>query len=236
MTLTVSDLKSMTVPELKKALLERKLNVVGKKQDLINRLTEFLDAEAAKTTVAESEKETSAEKPAAAAQPPAAKPAVSETPEATKENAEPQKEEPVAVKPISEMTEAERLKLRAEKFGVQSDELKKQARAERFGVTLSSTTSGSAAVIKSSDVSVDSDTLKRRAERFGQVTNSKLAKIEDSEKKAERAKKFGMPNSDPTAEAAAKEARAERFKGQLGEPEDELKKKRAERFGLISAA
>ena len=54
MALVVSELKSMTVPELKKALLERKLNVVGKKQDLINRLTEFLNAE---TKAAEPEPE-----------------------------------------------------------------------------------------------------------------------------------------------------------------------------------
>ena len=127
------------------------------------------------------------------------------------------KETPAVVKPLSEMTEAEKLKRRAEKFGVQSDELKKAARAERFGVVLSSSTSGSAAGIKSTDVNVDSDTLKRRADRFGQVTNSKLAKIEDSEKKSERAKRFGVPNSDPSAEAAAKEARAERFKEQLGQ-------------------
>jgi len=139
-------------------------------------------------------------------------------------------------KPVTEMTDAEKLKHRADKFGITSEELKKAARAERFGVVLSSTTPGSAAGIKSTDVSVDSDTLKRRAERFGQVTNSKLAKIEDDGKKSERAKRFGVPAIDSTSEAAAKEARAERFKGALGNPDDEMKKKRAERFGIISAA
>ena len=119
-------------------------------------------------------------------------------------------------KALKDMTEEERKKLRAEKFGVSSDEMKKAARAERFGVVLSSSTSGSPGSIKGNEVSVDSDTLKRRAERFGQVTNSKLAKIENSEKKEERAKRFGIPSSDPAAETAAKEARAKRFEGQLG--------------------
>ena len=118
------------------------------------------------------------------------------------------------------MTEAEKLQRRAEKFGTKNDELKKAERAERFGVVLSSSsTSVSAKEIKANDVNVDPETLKRRAERFGEVTNSKLAKIEDSEKKSERAKRFGVPNSDPSAETAAKEARAERFKTQLGKGE-----------------
>ena len=52
--LAVNDLKNQTVPELKKALLERGLNVVGKKQDLINRLTAFLQAEAEKQEATES--------------------------------------------------------------------------------------------------------------------------------------------------------------------------------------
>ena len=43
----ISELKNLTVPELKKALLERGLNVVGKKQDLINRLTTHLQEEEA---------------------------------------------------------------------------------------------------------------------------------------------------------------------------------------------
>ena len=123
---------------------------------------------------------------------------------------------PAPVKALKDMTEEERKKLRAEKFGIASDDAKKAARAERFGVVLSSTTPGSAGSIKQGGVPVDSDTLKRRAERFGQVTNSKLAKIEDSEKKEERAKRFGIPSTDPAAQEAAKEARAKRFEGQLG--------------------
>ncbi|XP_063716692.1 SAP domain-containing ribonucleoprotein-like isoform X2 [Symsagittifera roscoffensis] len=234
MPVAVNDLKTMTVPELKKLLMEYKLNVSGKKQDLITRLTEYLNAPTEKAAP-EPEKEIQSEQPKV-------KPATKTTAvpqqakDSTKENNTP-KEETVAVKSISEMTEAEKLQRRAEKFGTKNDELKKAERAERFGVVLSSSsTSVSAKEIKANDVNVDPETLKRRAERFGEVTNSKLAKIEDSEKKSERAKRFGVPNSDPSAETAAKEARAERFKTQLGNPDDEMKKKRAEKFGLITAA
>lgn len=237
--LAVNELKNLTVPELKKALLERGLNVVGKKQDLINRLTAYLETE-------EEEKQESPV-PEAVTEAPKTSPVktaktdtqVPETTE-TKENAAPEPEVAAApAKALKDMTDEEKKQLRAEKFGLSTpsnDEIKKAARAERFGVVLSSSTSASPGSIKQNDVSVDPDTLKRRAERFGQVTNSKLAKIEVSEKKEERAKRFGIPSTDPAVETAAKEARAKRFEGQLGNVDDEMKKKRAERFGVITAA
>ncbi len=81
MVLAVNDLKGLTVPELKKALLERKLNVTGKKQDLINRLTEYMQQEAAKAEEVTEQPES--EEPATAISSSVELPVVSEP---TKEN------------------------------------------------------------------------------------------------------------------------------------------------------
>ena len=62
MPVAVNDLKTMTVPELKKLLMEYKLNVSGKKQDLITRLTEYLNAPTEKAAP-EPEKEIQSEQP-----------------------------------------------------------------------------------------------------------------------------------------------------------------------------
>lgn len=112
------------------------------------------------------------------------------------------------------LTAEERLKLRAEKFGasaatstdVVSDD-KKLARAARFGIT---STSSSSTSIKSSAPDVSVEVLKKRAERFGASTAPKLNAIELDEKLKKRQERFGA--SLPSDQAEKAKLRAERFK------------------------
>ena len=75
--------------------------------------------------------------------------------------------------------------------------------------------------------SVDLDTLKRRAERFGQSTSSTMQKLELQEKIKERESRFGKVEITSTE---PKRARVTAPNSNL--LVDEKMKKRAERFGV----
>lgn len=119
---------------------------------------------------------------------------------------------------LTQLTAAERLELRTKKFGIAASslpvntELKKQARAERFGVKTSATEEPAAkttvteakkpAASNKIDTStleaVSVEVLKKRAERFGTVS-SKLVSVENEERLAKRQGRFGI--TAPTAAA-----------------------------------
>lgn len=123
---------------------------------------------------------------------------------------------------LTELTALERLELRSKKFGAAAaslpvnTELKKQARAERFGIktTETATTEPATATVSPAakpaannrkiDIStleaVSVEVLKKRAERFGAVS-SKLASVEAAERLAKRQDRFGI--TAPTTVAAA---------------------------------
>lgn len=117
------------------------------------------------------------------------------------------------------LTEKERLQLRAKKFGAPVDsDIKKMARAERFGTKVESS-NGSKTSITSSAVPVSADVLKKRAERFGVSVSTQMIKIENQEKLQKRQERFGASGktlitppdtSDKYAEKAR--LRLERFK------------------------
>lgn len=124
--------------------------------------------------------------------------------------------EPSAKVPkVAQLTAAERLEIRTKKFGAAAapptSDLKKQARAERFGIKAAAdTTPASTATPKAAtetkpannkiDTSqleaVSVEVLKKRAERFGTVS-SKLVTVENTERLAKRQERFGV--TAPTA-------------------------------------
>ncbi|XP_064647932.1 SAP domain-containing ribonucleoprotein-like isoform X3 [Lineus longissimus] len=148
------------------------------------------------------------------------------------------------------LTASERLAIRAKKFGVVSEDVKKKTREERFGSTgstsseaVSSTTE--AVPIGTSVKPTDIKRLKERAERFGSSVSPSMSKLEDSERQKERLKRFGALTASSVSAAATssemdekRKRRAERFgkitstsSGGANGNVDEKKRKREERFG-----
>ncbi|KAM9785854.1 SAP domain-containing ribonucleoprotein [Neosynchiropus ocellatus] len=122
------------------------------------------------------------------------------------------------VKITTPLSPTERLQKRAERFNIPaSAEGKKAVRAARFG--LPSNTSGPpAGQIANSKAPVNTEQLKKRAERFGMNVSSISQKIEEDEKLKRRKERFGILTNS----------------GAAGAPDVEAKKlKRAERFGKV---
>lgn len=217
----VIDLSAKTVTELKQECKDRDLPTTGKKQDLIERLEEYMkEHEGAEITEDDLLEEPDVSLGDEGQEPDSAESKAIEaevTGEPEVENpAEPEKEvvketEPVnepevqketasekAAKLKAEKEEMERKKLeRAKKFGIESKEVekdKKKSRAERFGLNNGSsgtTTTDTAAV------EANGNKKKSRAERFGLTINAKR-----------KAKLEGM---DVGADAEKLKKRAERF-------------------------
>jgi len=198
----MDDLNKMKVTELKQALKDRGLPSSGTKPELVKRLGEALGATVESSNDASlegiDEDEILNEDPPAPSQPvvtpkvaPASNVEAPANPVTAQTNGDASKPTDHIAKPAeaSKMSDAERLKLRAEKFGVVSAEAKKEMRAQRFG--LPSTTSSAAAKLGSAAVAVDMDKLKKRAERFGTVVSSSLSKADEDERKRKRAERFG---------------------------------------------
>lgn len=111
------------------------------------------------------------------------------------------------------LTQEQRLALRAKKFSNSSEKLK--LRAERFG-----TEGKNDKTVKSSSGSIgvapiDLDCLKKRAERFGQNVSTIMKEIEEKTRILKRKERFGVPVVSTDSN------------------EEERKRKRAERFNLI---
>ncbi|XP_055550980.1 uncharacterized protein LOC129733263 [Wyeomyia smithii] len=94
---------------------------------------------------------------------------------------------------LNQMTAQERLEMRAKKFGSQvatvdaSSNSKLQARAARFGIAGSSSTTSTG-----TNSLVSLDALKKRAERFGASVSDKMTKLEQEEKLQKRQERFGQ--------------------------------------------
>jgi len=138
-------------------------------------------------------------------------------------------EEPVY---LSQMSDEERKKVRAERFGIpqqHSEAAKKAERAARFGLPLSKSTE-----IK--NLNTD-DKLEARKKRFGIVEQQNKGKGSVNVGKAQR---LGLPVKEASATDVAKlEARKLRFSGGVSKStneEDEKKRKRLERFAGTAAA
>ncbi|XP_066302996.1 SAP domain-containing ribonucleoprotein-like isoform X6 [Branchiostoma lanceolatum] len=139
----------------------------------------------------------------------------------------------VPVKPP--MSEAERLELRAKKFGGHSSEdAKKAARAARFGTSVSGPTNtaapakgattlsplGDNSAISTEETGPEMEKLKKRAERFGMNVSTAVQSEEEKEKLLKRKQRFGVA----AAGAAGTQVSSDEVEAK--------KKKRAERFGL----
>ncbi|XP_019645984.1 PREDICTED: SAP domain-containing ribonucleoprotein-like isoform X3 [Branchiostoma belcheri] len=128
----------------------------------------------------------------------------------------------VPVKPP--MSEAERLELRAKKFGGHASEVaKKAARAARFGTAVTGPTkTETAAPVKGATTlsGPEMEKLKKRAERFGMNVSTATQQAEEKEKLLKRKQRFGAV----TAGAAGTQVSSDEVEAK--------KKKRAERFGL----
>jgi len=164
-------------------------------------------------------------------------------------------------KPVSELTDAERLKLRAEKYGVNTSKgalSSKEARAARFGTAADKKATSPAADAKVADAAAaakvpknvsaeDLEKMKQRGARFGATVSTTMSSVDNVDKILKRKERFGevaaTTTSATTGEAAAKEKRAARFGAtKITAPTtasttssteaDELKKKRAERFKI----
>ncbi|XP_052224422.1 SAP domain-containing ribonucleoprotein-like isoform X3 [Dreissena polymorpha] len=207
----MEDFTKMKVADLKKLCKERGLAASGSKAELVERLRAPVATEA-DSVLEESidlkekpkpEKVEVKKKPETKA--PVSPPGESET-------------KPVVAKISSSLTPAEKIKQRAERFGVVNEDMKKQLRAERFGASDASGKGASGGNV---------DVLKKRAERFGQVTASTLSKTEEEERIRKRKERFGEITS--ATNNAPKIAKIS-FNASAGD-KDKLKK-RAERFGM----
>jgi hypothetical protein len=101
------------------------------------------------------------------------------------------------------LTEAEKLELRAKKYGAQKDDSKLSLRAQRFGGAVQ-------------DKTTNPEIISKRAERFGIVTpeakpNAKAAATIDPETLKKRAERFGNTKTEEPVEDDALNKRKERF-------------------------
>lgn len=235
----MDDISKMKVAELKQALKDRSLPTSGAKSELVKRLAEALGAsvdtvESSSEPVLEDKIDEDellnedSTKPSADSA--SATDATSTVPAANSaasvsEKSTPEEEPSTIAKPdeVAKLPESERLKMRAEKFGIVSAEAKKQQRAERFGLP---TTGGNATSISKigGGGEIDMDKLKKRAERFGTVISNSLNKVDEDERKRKRAERFGVSNTT--------DLKSTNISTNVDFDNEAKKKKRAERFGI----
>lgn len=211
---------SKTVAELKAECKSRGLTVTGKKQDLIDRLTANENEKSMEDDLLEepdvSLGEESQEQPAE--EPEKTEEAPEETTEAPKEDSP----KPAEETPDDDMEQkklerakkfgieapeliADKKKSRAERFGLTAEkkadpvkeelDAKKKSRAERFGLNINQKRK---AKLEGTDIAIDAEKLKKRQERFGNVstttttTTTGAANGVMDEKKAARAARFAQ--------------------------------------------
>lgn len=116
---------------------------------------------------------------------------------------------------LSQLSEKERLEMRAKKFGQVTAEATPQTNTTKGAV---------AAVAAATDLSSDQmEKLKKRAERFG-VVSPTIAKLDESEKLLKRKERFGLEAGAATATAATTNTTA------TNDVWAEKKRQRLERF------
>lgn len=254
------DLSAMTVTDLKKALKVRGLTTTGVKQDLIERLqlamatdeadpnndTDLLDD--ANELLGDDDDEIVVPAPTtpAAAKKVAIKRDNTKAVTTTKIEAPVSTESPTKADDkkdssndnitIKKWTDAERAAARAARFEANANvaaaaeltsDTKKQSRAERFGIT--STSTEKATKIGAAPCA-DLETLKKRAERFGQSSSTVMKKAEMDEKIKKRQERFGVVAGEPNKKMKKSEVLSN---VELNKTlKDEKLVKRAERFGI----
>jgi len=212
------DYNKMKIADLKAELKAKGLPVTGNKQDLVERLTtskdlelndDLLDQDDSSMTekeIKEAEKELNV-----SAAPKINRSAVSTADDSALDDSvlnnsslnEGKENEPsngttetsAEKKPIESPTASveDRLKSRAERFGLPpSEDAKKASRAERFGNMVT----GSQASKIGGAPTADLDALKKRAERFGTASSSVMKNAEMSEAIKRRQERFGVISKD----------------------------------------
>ena len=212
------DLRKLKIPELKKELQFRGLKTSGNKQELIDRLEQYMEehegAEVADDDLLKEEGEVDDHladdkkiEDVLTSDKEIEKKSV-EDDNAVQEEESPDKASAVTdLHTSGELTDQEKLAVRAKKFGMtitdMNSEARKVARSQRFGTG----TIGSAEA-------PNAEILKKRAERFGVVTSGTVMQSKEEERRRKRQARFG----DSSATTG------------LGDVDK--KKRRAERFGL----
>lgn len=216
LTVDLDALPKMKVSELKDILKALDLPTSGIKTTLIERIQLHFAEEDKQEEQAQGTTEGSPPDAAQEVAPPVEKVAEAEEKELLDETQpapeyiEIQKTE--ETKPdVPELTDEEKKKARAEKFGLQSDDDKKEIRAVKFGID--------------TDTSIEAK-KEARAAKFGIDTNKGV-----TDKKAERAARFGTENKSNGANTNKLSVSAEDKSA-----EAEKLKKRAARFNMDSSA
>lgn len=107
---------------------------------------------------------------------------------------------------LTELTPQQRLEMRAKKFGAQAPETsdaKLQARAARFGLAGSDSTTSGGGSGKPTSSLVSLEALKKRAERFGGNVSDKVTKQEQDDKLHKRQERFGTTTGATTTTVVA---------------------------------
>ncbi|XP_060059011.1 LOW QUALITY PROTEIN: SAP domain-containing ribonucleoprotein-like [Erinaceus europaeus] len=201
----------LKLEELKQECLARGLETKGKKQDVSNRLLAYLEEhgeeEANEEDVLGDETEDEEPKPLDLP--------VQEEEKSSEKTVDMTAEKKV-IKLTSEMSQAERMQKRAERFNVPlSLESKKAAWGARFGISSVS----KKGLSHDTKPMVNLDKLRQRAQRFGLNVSSSIYRMSEGDEKLQKRKeRFGIvPNSAGTGTTEDTEAK---------------KRKRAERFGM----
>lgn len=229
--MSVEEIKTMKVQELKDELKLLGLSVTGVKAELAQRLEEAISGsreqaapESNPAASAEAHASESAAKAASNGRAPIEfKPTNGSAPAEAKPIAEAAvAEKPAVAQPMAGLSEAEKARQRAERFGIVTVKDKLAARAKRFGTeeattgaSTGATAGGKAGIttLSEADKSRDIEKLKERAKRF--ALPEPLSKEEVDLKKKARLDRFGgvseskKPDSEELAAKLA--ARAERF-------------------------
>ncbi|XP_071477704.1 SAP domain-containing ribonucleoprotein-like isoform X2 [Diadema antillarum] len=221
-----STVKKLKIAELRKELTDRGLNSKGNKAELVERLTAALDVDAVLTADDDAEDLLNQEEDLEGGDHEDGDDIERKVVQLEEEE-ETAKAETVEIKRVTmatskPLTDDEKKTLRAQKFGVQkplSDADRKKARAERFGMAPKGITSAPKA--KGISVSVDTEKLKQRAERFGTSVSPTAMKAEEAERIRKRKERFG-----------AVLAPGSNTKVSVGDDAEAKKRKRAERFGM----
>uniref|UniRef100_UPI00358EEF15 SAP domain-containing ribonucleoprotein isoform X2 n=1 Tax=Myxine glutinosa TaxID=7769 RepID=UPI00358EEF15 len=199
----VVDVHKLKIAELKQELVARGLETKGNKAELVRRLQTYIEEHDNEVN----EEDALAEEPDVRSDYHAEDKEV-ETAALPTKDAEEEAEVPQqSVKVTTEMSQAERMIKRAERFNVPVTEAsKKTARAQRFGMPATNTLGGDQLGKE------DMGKLQERAKRFGMNVSTVAQKLEVEDKLKKRKERFGVVTTACSGDGEAKRLkRAQRF-------------------------